>query len=149
TPLGDPPLFLGFLRGVPFLWTVRLFPHWALVVGSLLIVFNFFEQYVFLKEDVETPGALAEEVQPRRRFHIQGGRNFVYLGGIVAAAALSGYFGWPRGIRESIMIGMALLSWFTTPRGVHHANHFHLHPIIEVAALFLGIFITMIPALEI
>jgi Na+/H+ antiporter NhaD/arsenite permease-like protein len=67
TPLGDPPLFLGFLRGVPFDWTLRLFPQWAFVVGTLLIVFNFFEQYAFLKEDVETPGPLAEQVQPRRR----------------------------------------------------------------------------------
>src|SRR5262245_38254606 len=149
TPLGDPPLFLGFLRGVPFHWTLRLFPQWALVVGSLLIVFNFFEQYVFLKEDIETPGALAEDVQPRRRLHIQGGRNFVYLGGVVAAAVLSGYFGWPKGIQESIMLAMALLSWYTTPRSVHHSNHFHFHPIVDVAALFLGIFITMVPALEI
>src|SRR5438552_9161233 len=62
---------------------------------------------------------------------------------------LSGYFGWPKGIQETIMLAMALLSWFTTARSIHHANHFHFHPIIEVAALFLGIFVTMIPALEI
>ena len=149
TPLGDPPLFLGFLRGVPFQWTFRLLPQWALVVGTLLIVFNFFEQYMFLKEDVETPGTLVEQVQPRRRLHVEGGRNFVYLGGVIGAAMLSGYFGWPKGFQESIMLAMALLSWFTTPAGVHKANHFHFHPIAEVAALFLGIFVTMIPALEI
>lgn len=149
TPLGDPPLFLGFLRGVPFQWTLRLFPQWAFVVGILLIVFNFFEQYVFLKEDIETPGPLVEQVQPRRRLHVQGSRNFGYLFGVMAAVMLSGYFGWPTGIKESIMIAMALLSWFTTPRNVHKLNHFHFHPIAEVAALFLGIFITMIPALEI
>jgi Na+/H+ antiporter NhaD/arsenite permease-like protein len=149
TPLGDPPLFLGFLRGVPFHWTLRLLPQWALVVGMLLIIFNFFEQYVFLKEDVETPGALAEDVQPRRRLHIQGSRNFLYLLGVMAAAMLSGYFAWPKGVQESIMITMALLSWYTTPKGVHKLNHFHFHPIAEVAALFLGIFVTMIPALEI
>jgi Na+/H+ antiporter NhaD/arsenite permease-like protein len=150
TPLGDPPLFLGFLRGVPFHWTaLKLFPQWAFVVGLLLVIFNFFEQYVFLKEDVETPGPLAEQVQPRRRLHVQGSRNFLYLLGVMAAAILNGYFEWPRGIQESIMIAMALLSWFTTPRQIHKANHFHFHPIAEVAALFLGIFITMIPALEI
>src|SRR5215471_10843098 len=149
TPLGDPPLFLGFLRGVPFQWTLRLLPQWALVVGTLLIVFNFFEQYMFLKEDVETPGTLVDQVQPRRRLHVEGGRNFVYLGGVIGAAILSGYFGWPKGFQESIMLAMALLSWFTTPAGVHKANHFHFHPIAEVAALFLGIFVTMIPALEI
>jgi Na+/H+ antiporter NhaD/arsenite permease-like protein len=149
TPLGDPPLFLGFLRGVPFQWTLSLLPQWALVVGILLVVFNLFDQYVFNKEDVETPGALTEDVQPTRRLHIDGLINFPYLLGVMAAAALSGYFGWPRGVQESVMIAMALLSWFTTSRKVHEANHFHLHPIIEVAAIFLGIFITMIPALEI
>ncbi len=149
TPLGDPPLFLGFLRGVPFHWTLRLFPQWAFVVGTLLVVFNFFEQYVFLKEDVETPGPLAEQVQPRRRLHIEGSRNFVYLGGVMLAVMLSGYFDWPTGIKESIMISLLLLSWYTTPKSVHKINHFHFHPIMEVAALFLGIFVTMIPALEI
>jgi Na+/H+ antiporter NhaD/arsenite permease-like protein len=149
TPLGDPPLFLGFLRGVPFQWTLSLLPQWALAVGLLLLVFNIFDQYVFLKEDVETPGALAEDVQPKRRLHIQGSINFLYLLGVMAAAGLSGYFGWPRGVQESLMLAMGLLSWFTTPRSVHEANHFHFHPIAEVAALFLGIFVTMIPALEI
>jgi Na+/H+ antiporter NhaD/arsenite permease-like protein len=149
TPLGDPPLFLGFLRGVPFQWTLRLLPQWAFVVGLELVIFNIFEQYVFVKEDVETPGALAEDVQPRRRLHVQGGKNFVYLAGVMAAAMLSGYFDWPKGIQESIMIAMALLSWYTTPKSIHKSNHFHLHPIVEVAALFLGIFVTMIPALEI
>ena len=58
TPLGDPPLFLGFLNGVPFQWTLSLFPIWAAVVGILLLVFNLYDQYVFVREDVETPGAL-------------------------------------------------------------------------------------------
>jgi Na+/H+ antiporter NhaD/arsenite permease-like protein len=100
TPLGDSPLFLGLLRGVPFQWTLNLFPQWALVVGLVLIVFNFFEQYVFLKEDVETPGPLAEQVQPRRRIHVQGSINSLYLLGVMSAAMLSGYFGWPKGAQE-------------------------------------------------
>ena len=149
TPLGDPPLFLGFLRGVPFQWTLNLFPIWAFVVGLLLIIFNLYDQYVFVRDDVETPGALTEDVQSRRRLHIQGGRNFFFLLGVISAAILSGYFGWPRGIQEGIMIAMALLSWFLTPASVHKSNHFHLHPILEVAALFAGIFVTMIPALKI
>lgn len=149
TPLGDPPLFLGFLRGVPFHWTLTLLPQWALAVSLLLLVFNIYDQYVFLKEDVETPGALAEEVQPKRRLHVEGSINFLYLVGVMAAAMMSGYFAWPKGIQESIMIVMALLSWFTTKRSIHEANHFHFHPILEVAALFLGVFITMVPALEI
>ena len=149
TPLGDPPLFLGFLRGVPFQWTLKLFPLWAAVVGVLLVVFNFYDQYVFVREDVETPGALAEEVQSHGKVHIQGARNFIYLLGVMGAAIASGHFGWPRGVQESIMIAMALLSWFTTPRSVHQLNHFHFHPILEVAAVFSGIFVTMIPALAI
>jgi Na+/H+ antiporter NhaD/arsenite permease-like protein len=149
TPLGDPPLFLGFLRGVPFHWTLRLFPQWAFTVGALLIIFNLIDQYIFNKEDVETPGALTEEVMPHRKVHIEGGRNLLYLVGVMMAAPLSSYFGWPKGIQEGIMILMALLCWFSTPRSIHKANHFHFDPILEVAALFLGIFITMIPALEI
>jgi Na+/H+ antiporter NhaD/arsenite permease-like protein len=149
TPLGDPPLFLGFLRGVPFYWTLRLFPQWLVAVGVLLLLFNFVDQYIFNKEDVETPGALTEEVQSRRKLIIRGKRNFLCLLGVMMAALLSGLFSWPRGIQESIMLAMALISWFGTPRSVHVANRFHFDPIAEVAALFLGIFITMIPALEI
>jgi Na+/H+ antiporter NhaD/arsenite permease-like protein len=149
TPLGDPPLFLGFLRGVPFFWTLKLFPQWAFAVGILLIVFYLFDQKIFNKEDVETPGALVEEVQPHRKLQIDGKRNFLYLLGVMLAASLSGYLGWPKGIQEAIMFVMAILSYFGTPKAVHKANHFHFDPIVEVAALFLGIFITMVPALEI
>src|SRR5262245_26395165 len=149
TPLGDPPLFLGFLRGVPFQWTLSLLPIWLMAVGVVLLVFNLYDQYIFVREDVETPGALAEDVQSHRRLHIQGKRNFLFLAGVMAAAISSGYFDWPRGIQELLMISMALMSWFTTPRNVHKENHFHFHPILEVAAVFIGIFITMVPALEI
>jgi len=149
TPLGDPPLFLGFLRGVPFHWTLRLFPQWMLVVGLILIVFNFIDQYIFNKEDIDTPGALTEEVQSHRRIHIDGGRNFVCILGVMAAAPLSSCLGGPRGIQESVMVAMALLSWFWTSRPIHKVNHFEFEPIMEVAALFLGIFVTMVPALEI
>jgi Na+/H+ antiporter NhaD/arsenite permease-like protein len=148
TPLGDPPLFLGFLRGVPFYWTLKLFPQWLVAVCAILIVFNLIDQYIFNREDIETPGALTEAVQSHRRIHIDGGANFIYLLGVMAAAPLSSHLGWPRGIQEFIMITMALLSWFRTPRTIHKANHFEFHPILEVAALFLGIFITMVPALD-
>jgi Na+/H+ antiporter NhaD/arsenite permease-like protein len=114
-----------------------------------LILFNFIDQRIFNKEDIETPGALTEEVQPHRRFQIDGKRNFLYLLGVMLAAVLSGHFSWPKGIQESIMLAMAVLSYFGTPQKVHKANHFHFEPIMEVAALFLGIFITMVPALEI
>ena len=149
TPLGDPPLFLGFLRGVPFHWTLRLLPQWALVVGALLILFNIYDEWVFTREEVETHRALAEIVQARHPLRIEGGINCFYLLGVMGAAIFSGYFGWPRGIQESLMITMAVLSWYTTPRAIHRANHFHFHPMVEVAALFLGVFVTMAPVLEI
>src|SRR5437762_8373686 len=107
TPLGDPPLFLGFLRGVPFQWTFRLLPQWALVVGSLLILFNIYDQFVFTKEEIETHRVMAEIVQARHPFQILGARNFLYLAGVMAAVVLNGLFGWPRGIQEAIIITMA------------------------------------------
>jgi Na+/H+ antiporter NhaD/arsenite permease-like protein len=149
TPLGDPPLFLGFLRGVPFQFTLRLLPQWALVVGGLLILFNIYDQVVFTKEEIETHRVMAEIVQARHPLQIQGARNFIYLLGVMMAVVLNGHFGWPRGIQEAIMITMARISWYTTPRSIHRENHFHFSPIVEVAALFLGIFVTMVPALEI
>jgi Na+/H+ antiporter NhaD/arsenite permease-like protein len=149
TPLGDPPLFLGFLRGVPFFWTLKLFPQWAFAVGILLAIFNLADQKIFNKEDVATPGALTEEVQSHRKLQIDGKRNFLYLFGVMLAACLSGYFSWPKGIQEALMLAMAVSSYFGTPKEVHKANYFHFEPIVEVAALFLGIFITMVPALEI
>ena len=120
-----------------------------MAVGIVLLVFNLYDQYIFVREDVETPGALAEDVQPRRRLHIQGKRNLIFLAGVIAAAISSGYFAWPRGIQELLMISMASMSWFSTPKSIHDENHFNFHPILEVAAVFAGIFITMVPALEI
>jgi Na+/H+ antiporter NhaD/arsenite permease-like protein len=148
TPVG-PPLFLGFLRGIPFHWTFRLIPQWIFAVGGLLIVFNIYDGFVFTKEEVETHRTLAEIVQARRPLRIEGGTNCLYLLGFSGAIICSGYFGWPRGIQEGIMITMAMLSWYTTPRAIHRANHFHISPIVEIAALFLGVFVTMVPALEI
>jgi Na+/H+ antiporter NhaD/arsenite permease-like protein len=92
---------------------------------------------------------LIEEVMPHRRVHIDGAGNLLYLLGVMAAAPLSSYFGWHRGIQEVIMVAMAVCCWFGTSRAIHKANHFHFDPILEVAALFLGIFVTMVPALEI
>ena len=149
TPLGDPPLFLGFLRGVPFGWTLSLLPVWLMAIVPLLIVFNRFDQYVFVREDIETPGSLPEDVQPRRSIEIQCGLNPILLLGVMLSAILSGYFGWPRGVQELMMVILALMSWSTTPPMIYKANNFSFQPIAEIAAIFLGIFITMIPALEI
>src|SRR5207247_9433170 len=115
TPLG-PPLFLGFLRGVPFGWNFNLFPQWLVVVGGLLLIFNIYDEFVFTKEELETHRALSEVVQARHPLRIEGGINCLYLLGFMRAIILNEYFGCPRGIQEAIFIAMALLSWYRTPR---------------------------------
>jgi Na+/H+ antiporter NhaD/arsenite permease-like protein len=157
TPLGDPPLFLGFLRGVPFLWTFRLFLPWAMVNALLLILFNLVDQKVLDREEKERPGSQLEEVQKvKEPLRIQGRRNFVYLLGVIAVIFLMGTYGHrflpdPRlqlAAQVAGMLAMGVLSLVTTPKAYRAANRFTWHPIIEVAYLFLGIFLTMIPALR-
>ena len=123
TPLGDPPLFLGFLRGIPFHWTLTLIPQWAFAVGAILIVFNLYDQYVFGKEEIQTAGTLLAAVPPRRPFHVEGLVNLVYLVGVIATAVLSSRFGWPPLVRDLVILTMAFLSWFTTANRIHQANH--------------------------
>jgi Na+/H+ antiporter NhaD/arsenite permease-like protein len=157
TPLGDPPLFLGFLRGVPFTWTLRLFPAWALVNGILLVLFNVIDQVILNKEERERPGAQLEEVQRvKEPLRVEGALNLLWLGGVVLVIAGLGTLG-PRYLpnqdaqaaaQVGALLGLMALSWFTTARGVHRANHFSWTPIAEVAVVFLGVFVTMIPALR-
>ncbi|MBI3270028.1 MAG: sodium:proton antiporter [Planctomycetes bacterium] len=149
TPLGDPPLFLGFLRGVPFFWTLRLVGPWALGLGFLLVLFHFVDAWFFEKEDLETPGSLVEDSQSKEAVVLEGKRNVLLLGGVVAAAFAGGVFHWPFGVREGLLAALALISLRTTPRALHAANEFTYHPIVEVAVLFSGIFLSMIPALAI
>ncbi|MBI5067762.1 MAG: sodium:proton antiporter [Deltaproteobacteria bacterium] len=150
TPLGDPPLFLGFLRGVPFLWTLRLWPEWLFVVGALLAVFYVLDSTIFRQEDIATPGDLDEiAVKHQVPVHLVGGLNFLYLGGVVAVLLVSGSYRLPTGVQEGGMLAMAALSWLTTPRPLREENAFSWAPIVEVAVVFAGIFATMIPALAI
>jgi len=150
TPLGDPPLFLGFLRGVPFLWTLRLLPQWLFVNALLLMVFYAFDSTVFRREDLATPGDLDEmAVGHRVPLHVAGLPNFLYLGGVIAVLLISGSARLPAGVQEGGMFAMAALSWFTTPRPLRRENGFTWAPIVEVAVLFAGIFATMMPALAI
>ncbi|HEY6100022.1 MAG TPA: sodium:proton antiporter [Anaeromyxobacter sp.] len=150
TPLGDPPLFLGFLRGVPFLWTLRLLPVWLLVNGALLVIFYVVDSTIFRAEDVATPGDLDEiAVAHRVPVHIAGKRNLAYLAGVVGVLVLAGNVRLPPGVAEGGMVAMAGLSWVTTPRALHEENGFGFAPIVEVAAIFAGIFATMIPALAV
>src|SRR5262245_36477037 len=155
TPLGDPPLFLGFLRGVPFLWTLQLAGPWALVNGLLLVIFNFFDQAVFNKEERERPGSQLEEVQQvKEPLRIQGGLNFLWLLGVIAINSGVGYFGkrngWPEDLQKlAMVIGMTAMvgmSLVTTSRSIRSSNKFGWGPIVEVAVIFIGIFVTMVPA---
>ena len=153
TPLGDPPLFLGFLKGVPFGWTFSLWPQWLLVNGVLLVVFNVWDQAVFAREEAERPGSQLEEVMHHEPVRVRGKRNFVFLLGIVAVIAASGRgIGtggepWPFGVAELLMLALAGGAWWATHDAHRTANRFTFGPIIEVAVLFAGIFVTMAPAL--
>jgi Na+/H+ antiporter NhaD/arsenite permease-like protein len=150
TPLGDPPLFLGFLRGVPFLWTLRLFPIWLFVNGALIALFYVVDSQLFRREDLRTPGDLDEvAVAHEVPIHVAGGLNFLWLAGVVAVLVAAGSLGLPPGVQEAGMSAMVALAWVTTPKSLREENGFGMTPIVEVAALFAGIFATMIPALAV
>ncbi|MGE0450996.1 MAG: sodium:proton antiporter [Vicinamibacterales bacterium] len=141
TPLGDPPLFLGYLQGVPFTWTLRLLPQWLFACAVLLALYYAWDTRA---HRLEPPSSLVADRALRRPLKVTGVENLALLGGIVLAAALLAA-PW----REAAMIGLAALSWVRTSHDLRHANHFSFHPILEVAAVFVGIFLTMIPALDI
>jgi Na+/H+ antiporter NhaD/arsenite permease-like protein len=150
TPLGDPPLFLGFLRGVPFLWTFQLWKEWLFVNGALLALFYVVDSTLFRKEDIETPGDLDEvAVKHQVPLQIVGKVNFLFLAGVVGVLLVSGSVQLPLGVQEGGMLLMAVLSLVLTPKGLRQENSFSWGPIIEVAVVFAGIFATMIPALQI
>lgn len=150
TPLGDPPLFLGFLRGVPFTWTFRLWAEWLLSAGLVLLVYLVFESYYFRKEPAPARRIDIKDYVPMR---IKGSINLAFLVLVIVTVLFSGPLGhageaihFPF-VREVILVILAVLSLKLGPRGPRAANHFSWHPIIEVAVLFAGIFATMIPAL--
>jgi Na+/H+ antiporter NhaD/arsenite permease-like protein len=148
TPLGDPPLFLGFLNGVPFYWTLFLWPQWLMVNGIVLTIFLVWETVAFRREPAHLEGL---EPPVTESFHLKGWINFPLLAGVLVGvfvqAAVPGTAGSLLG--ALIMLAMAGLSLWLTPRPLRDANGFTWGPIMEVAILFLGIFITMVPALEI
>ncbi|HEX7898780.1 MAG TPA: sodium:proton antiporter [Planctomycetota bacterium] len=158
TPLGDPPLFLGFLRGVPFFWTtLRLLAPWALVNGALLVIFNIMDQMILNKEEKARPGSQLEDVQKvKEPLQIQGGINFLWLLGVIAVIYVMGAHGSLISTNANVqtllqivgMLAMAGLSMKTTSKEIRAANKFGWGPIIEVAVIFIGIFVTMVPALK-
>jgi Na+/H+ antiporter NhaD/arsenite permease-like protein len=138
TPLGDPPLFLGYLRGVPFTWTLTLWPYWLGVVAYLLAVFYVLDARAYRRERPSDRALDDAQVEPLR---VRGLPNLALLGGVVGAIFL------PTPYRELAMVVLTLLSLFAVDRAPREAQGFSFGPIIEVAVLFAGIFITMVPAL--
>lgn len=154
TPVGDPPLFLGFLQGIPFEWTLKLAPMWLLCTSALLALFFGLDSELARREGIVRTG-------DRVHFRIAGKHNIVLLLGVVGAVILSGVLRFETTIpvfglgdlhvealiRDGAQIGLALLSLLLTAHSVRRGNNFNFGPIREVAILFLGIFATMIPAL--
>jgi len=141
TPVGDPPLFLGYLQGVPFWWVVKnCWPVWAAGVGILLAMFYVVDKINFAR----APRALREKETVRETWKFDGLANLFFLAVVLGAVFVS----QPVFLREALMLAAAIGSYFTTKKSVHAANHFNFHPIQEVAVLFAGIFATMMPALD-
>ena len=156
TPLGDPPLFLGFLRGVPFWWTAgALLVPWAVTCAILLVVYFIWDTIAYRREEKRD---IADDVMHVKPLRISGSINFLWLLGVIACVALVdssrplpliGWTPFPL-FRELLLVGLTLISWFTTPgnRDIRESNSFDFFAITEVACLFIGIFICMQPALE-
>jgi Na+/H+ antiporter NhaD/arsenite permease-like protein len=158
TPLGDPPLFLGFLRGVDFFWTTtHLLPETLLAVAILLALFFALDTYFFRKEQGYAP---LKDPTPDRAIKLYGKVNFVLLGGVILAILMSA--SWKPGVvfdihgvkvelqnvvRDVVLLGLAGLSLVLTPKQVRAGNEFTWGPIKEVAKLFAGIFVCIIPVL--
>lgn len=153
TPLGDPPLFLLYLRGAPFTWFSGLFKEWAFVLSILLLIYYIVDNHYYKKEAKSDITKDNTNVQPIR---IKGKINFLFLLGVVFSVAFlneqfipqiaeNHYFSF---IREATIALFSILSLIFTPKKLRFEfNKFTWSPIIEVACLFLGIFVTMIPAL--
>lgn len=158
TPLGDPPLFLGMLRGVPFEWTFHLFPEWLFVNAMLLITYYGLDRRAYAREDAAHIAWDDTAVSP---LSIRGKIHFLFFAMIIAAVAflpsiklaaiehgnatVMDWVPW----REVVMLTAALLSFKLGDRRTRfHDNAFTWGPILEVAALFIGIFLTMVPALK-
>jgi Na+/H+ antiporter NhaD/arsenite permease-like protein len=140
TPIGDPPLFLGYLRGVPFFWLIdQVIGQWLVTVGAILAIFYLIDRRAYRR----VPRAVQARIKEPDTWRFEGGINLLLLLVIIGAVFLPDRFF----SREIVMLGAALVSWKFTPKVVHEENHFSFGPIKEVAFLFVGIFLTMMPAL--
>ena len=149
-PIGDPPLFLGFLKGVPFFWTLKLFPIWIVTVAILLTIYYFWDRYIYTKKE-KTEELLIDAVE-QEKLQIEGKWNFFLLLLVVLSVIFlnNEYFpNLPMFSREIVMTLLTIISLVMTPKNIRKENHFSFYPILEVAAVFIGIFLTMIPVIMI
>ncbi|MBV7540706.1 sodium:proton antiporter [Acidovorax sp. sic0104] len=161
TPLGDPPLFLGFLKGVDFFWTVgHIFPETLFLVGTLLVLFFALDSWFYRHREEMLPRDPTPDSRGARAFGFDGKLNFALLGVAVALVLLSGFWkspiafdiagtvvGLPGIVRDAGLVLVTLASLWLTPRKVHEDNQFGWAPMQEVAKLFAGIFLTIIPVI--
>ena len=140
TPVGDPPLLLGFLKGVPFDWTLRLWPQWLLINGSLLVIFHLWDQRALKRDEQALPGSQHKEVLIHEPLRITGGVETLVLLGIIISIVLAA--------SSLVIVLLALIGYFAGSQDRRIKNVFSFGPIIEVAVLFAGIFATMAPVLE-
>jgi len=155
-PIGDPPLFLGYLEGVRFTWTLGLWREWLFVNGLLLLTYCLLDQFFFYRR--ETVRDIQRDITQTRRIRISGLKlNGPLLLGVVFAVALldpnkavpgTHWHAWMF-LREAVLFGLVAASLFFGSRAIREKNGFNYHAIVEVAVLFLGIFICMQPALQI
>jgi Na+/H+ antiporter NhaD/arsenite permease-like protein len=156
TPLGDPPLFLGFLHGVSFFWTFKIIPHMLFTAILLLVIYFILDSYHYKKEGLTSAPPEEGVKEPLK---LEGIHNFLFLGGVVGSVLMSGMVDWGEvntfgihravqdWVRDGLLILMGILSLITTSRKLREDNEFTWFPIIEVAYLFIGVFITMVPCL--
>jgi Na+/H+ antiporter NhaD/arsenite permease-like protein len=158
TPLGDPPLFLGFLKGVDFFWTVQhIFPESLFLIGSLLAIFFALDSWFYHRREELLP---ADPTPDSRQIGFDGMVNFVLLAAVVALVLMSGIWkspvsfniagtevGLPGLLRDAGLVLITLVSLKLTPAKVHEDNQFGWGPMVEVAKLFAGIFLTIIPVI--
>jgi Na+/H+ antiporter NhaD/arsenite permease-like protein len=136
TPLGDPPLLVGYIGGVPFFWTLRLFPVWLLYVGSFALGFYVLDRRAYARESEAARARDRSEVVP---LAIRGKRNVALLLAVVPAAML------PGGVREVAMVAIVAASLAMTPRQIRKENSFTFAPIVDVAIIFAGLFACLKP----
>ena len=156
TPLGDPPLFLLYLRGADFFWFMSLLPEWLFTGAILLTIYYCLDHYIYYKK--EATESIMADVREKKEIEFSGGVNIIWLLGIIGAVAFVNASYIPamadhhapvyiKFLREIILSAIIVLSLITTRKKVRLDNKFSWEPIIEVAVLFIGIFATMTPAL--